>query len=108
MNSLLLSGAIGAAASVVVGWLSSQANVKTAKADTEGIYAKELPELLDQIKQLNIERASLSQQLLEVNGQNAQIIRENKALRTQITRLTSRVDELKEALKEKGVDTDED
>ncbi|WP_127849737.1 hypothetical protein [Lacticaseibacillus hulanensis] len=100
MNVAIISALIGGATSFAVALASGRATVKSANAGTEGIYAKELPELIEQIKQLNKERNGLSRQLTDVQLQNQQ-------LQNQVSSLTGQIDQLKRLLERKGIEIDE-
>lgn len=85
---MILSGLIGGAVSVIVAIVAGRANVKAAGTANEGIYAKELPDLLEQIKQLNIERSQLSRQLLEMQHDNVKLRGTVDDLKLEVGRLT--------------------
>ncbi|WDF83651.1 hypothetical protein PQ472_05285 [Lacticaseibacillus pabuli] len=97
MSTILLPGLISGIVAVIVAIVTSRTNIKTADksntASTEGIYAQELPELLEQIRRLNDERTKLSQQQIESD----RVIAE---LRGQVRKLSAQLTELNQRLKE--------
>lgn len=93
-DSGVIIGLGTALAGVVAGWFSSRATVKSAAVGNEGIYAQQLPELIDKINAISDERNELSEQLAALRSENELTLRENKALRTQVTRLNKRLDKL--------------
>lgn len=104
MSTILLTGLISGVVSVTVAVVTSRTNLKTADKNSttanEGIYAKELPELLEQITLLNAERTKLSKQQIESD----RLITE---LRAQVRQLSTRIEELTKQL-QKGDKKDED
>ncbi|WP_155286027.1 hypothetical protein [Lacticaseibacillus zhaodongensis] len=100
MSTALFSGLISAVVAVTVAMVSAKTDLKTtdknAAASTEGIYAQQLPELLEKIGDLQKERSHLSDQLLKMQEENGK-------LRISVHDLNAKIDQLTQLLEKEGI-----